>query len=224
MTRSSRGESTGRPSARRKRSPMSPTAPARRTVPSSAAEKTLPLLASSPEGSWPPMPTRAMSSASKSAMARRTKGSSRSTLRASRRADARGRRQEGALAVQEMGHPSHEVGGMALGGRIAAATEDLHDLRVAHRRDRVHGVDHGQQRRAPRGDADDVASCGPSTRGGRRPRPRARARRPRPRRGRCPRPRPPAARSAPRAPPRGRGSCPSAGAPRCARCLPAAPA
>ena len=39
MTRSSSGESTGRPSARRKRRPMSPTAPALRSVPSSCGRE-----------------------------------------------------------------------------------------------------------------------------------------------------------------------------------------
>ncbi len=59
--------------------------------------------------------------------------------------------------MEQVGQPAHEVGRMALRSRIAAATEDLHDACVMHPIDRVHGVDHGQQRGAPRADADDVA-------------------------------------------------------------------
>ena len=64
-------------------------------------------------------------------------------------ADAAGCREEGAFAVEEMGHASDQVRGMALRGRVAATTQDLHDLGVADAHHGVHGLDHGQQRGAP---------------------------------------------------------------------------
>ena len=61
--------------------------------------------------------------------------------------------------MQQVRQAADQVGGVALRGRVAAAAEDLHHARVPDAADRVHGVDHGQQRGAPGADADDVAGA-----------------------------------------------------------------
>ena len=75
------------------------------------------------------------------------------------RAHAAGRRQERALAVEQVRQAAHEMGGVAFRGRVPAASEDLDHARVAHATDRVHRLHHRQQRGAPGADADDISGA-----------------------------------------------------------------
>ena len=72
------------------------------------------------------------------------------------RAHAARRRQERGLRSEQVGQATHQVGRVAFRSRVAAATEDLDHADVGQAADRVHRVDHGEQRRAPRGHTDHV--------------------------------------------------------------------